>query len=129
MLRVKVLLIAFMFAAVAPLMALQDVPPDVPAPEPINWLQYAALALNAVLIPLAANLLKRLMPQMPPVLKMLLPLVAGSLLTMAEAYLLGVFGVPIDLSLIEQVLLGGGVAGLGAAVAFKHGETHGEAKQ
>ena len=92
--------------------------------DPLNWLMYAALAINAALVPLGADVLKRVWAKMPSALKTILPLVAGSIITAAEVYLLGIFGAEIDLSLIEQVLLGGGVAGLGASVAFSRGSAH-----
>lgn len=89
--------------------------------DSINWLLYAALAINASLVPLAANFVKAYMKKAPTQVKMILPLVAGSLIAMAEGKLLEVFGSPIDLDLIEQALLGAGV-GMGASFGFNAGK-------
>ena len=90
--------------------------------EPINWLSYGALALNAVLIPLLANLLKGLWAQAPSWVKTFIPLIAGSLIVIAEAKLAEFFGAPIDLTLIEQILVGGLGGGTAATVAYKMGK-------
>lgn len=96
-----------------------------PAPptEPMNWLAYGALALNAVLVPLAADALKRVWYKAPSWVKTFVPLVAGSLFMLGEAKLAEFFGVPIDLGLIEQVFLGAG-GGVASTLAFKWGEAH-----
>lgn len=101
--------------------AQEDGPPEV---EPINYLLYAALAINAALVPLAADALKRVWGSLPTIVLTLVPMVAGALIMMAEAALADFFPVPIDLDLIEQILLGG-AGGMASTVAFRFGETHG----
>jgi len=95
--------------------------------DPVNWLHYAALLIGGTLVPLGANLLKRAWKDAPTPLKSLMPLIAGSLIAMAEGALLNLLGEPIDLSLITQILMGSGF-GAAATMAFKMGETHGASK-
>lgn len=96
----------------------QEEPP--PVEEPVNWLAYAAVAVNAVLVPLAVQVLKPLWAKAPAFVKTVVPLVAGSLLTMAGLYLSEVLGAPVDLSPLVELFLGATV-GLGATMTFKMG--------
>lgn len=90
------------------------------APPAVNWLAYAAIAINAVLVPLAVQMLKPIYAVAPVIVKTLVPLVAGSLLTMATAWLSGVLGAAVDLSSLAEIFLGAVVGG-GASMTFKMG--------
>lgn len=95
----------------------EEVPPEV-----VDWMAYAMLALNSLMIPLGADLLKGYVkPIIPSWLMTLLPVVLGSLIALLESKLVEVLGFPVDLSLIEQALLGGG-GGAAATVAYKFGK-------
>lgn len=94
--------------------------------EAINWLHYGAVAINAILIPLGVKLLRPLWAQAPQWLKTFIPVVAGSLIVMAETYLFNVFGEPIDLSellnMLTQSAALGAALGVGASAAYKVGK-------
>lgn len=86
----------------------------------VNWLMYAAIAINAVLVPLTVQVLKPIYAAAPAVVKTLVPLVAGSLLTMATTYLSSVLGATVDLSALAEIFMGA-VVGAGASMTFKMG--------
>ena len=133
--RIVLMLAVMLFAGVA--FAQEAAPAAAPAAkdgvgattnvDPVNWLHYAALLIGGTLVPLGADLLKTAWKKAPPPLKSLMPLIAGSLIAMAEGALLNLIGEPIDLGIITQILMGSG-AGVAATMAFKMGETHGASK-
>ena len=90
--------------------------------EDVNWMGYAALVLNAVLVPLLADVLKPIWAKAPSVLKTIMPVVIGGAAGYAEAWLLTKLGFAVPLDLIVAVFTGGGAA---ASLAFKQGEKKG----
>lgn len=98
-----------------------------PVEPVVDWLTYAMVALNSLMIPLGADLIKGYVrPIIPSWLMSFLPVVLGSLIALAEVKLAELVGFAVDLSLIEQAFLGGG-GGLASTVAFKFGESHARA--
>ena len=83
----------------------------------INWLQYVALAISGVLVPLVVEVLKKYWPSVPNAVKVVTSLMAGSLLASASIYLSTLLGAPVDFSLLEQFLTGGSL-GLAATMGF-----------
>lgn len=114
--RIVLMLAAAMVMCVG--VALAQTPVD--GPPPVNWLAYAAIAINAVLVPLAVQALKPLYAALPAAVKTLIPLVAGSLLTMGSVWLSEKLGAPVDLSALGEIFLGA-VMGAGASMTFKMG--------
>ena len=86
----------------------------------VDWLFYAAMIINSAVIPIAVNFLKPAWAAAPSWLKSFVPVVVGSLLALAEAYLLNI-GLDIDLSLLEAVFMGVG-GGAAATMGFKQGK-------
>lgn len=113
--RIGLMLAAAMMLAVGVVFAQgADTPPAV------NWLMYGAIAINAVLVPAAVQVLKPIYAAAPSVVKTLIPLFAGSLLTMAASFLSARLGAPVDLSALAEIFLGA-VVGAGASMTFKMG--------
>lgn len=115
--RIGFALVAAMVLATGVVFA-QDAPPD-PAPA-VNWLMYAAVAINAVLVPLLVQVVKPLYANAPSFVKTLVPLVAGSFLTMGSAFLSNRLGAPVDLSPLAEIFAGA-LVGLGSTMTFKLG--------
>ena len=95
--------------------------------EVINpYMEFVAILINVILVPLAVRALKPLWQGVPSAIKNLVPLFIGSVLMAGSGYLSSLIGFPVDLSGLEEVFLGA-TLGLGASVGFKIGETHGRA--
>ena len=112
--RLGLMLAAAMFFATGVVLA--QTPVEEPAP--VQWLKYVALAINSVLVPMAVDWLRTVWSKLPSFVHTFVPLVAGSVITMAVSYLSQLLGYPVDLSLLEQFLTGGFV-GLGASMGYK----------
>ena len=88
-----------------------------PPAEPIQLGKYIAMLITGVLVPLAVEGLKKVMPKLPQAVKVILSLVAGAALGFATTALSNWLGVPVDLSALEAVLTGAGLGGI-AAVGY-----------
>jgi len=77
----------------------------------VDWKALLPFIINAILVPIAVQLIKSFLPGLPPQVKQVLALVAGPILTPLAAFLSSLLGAPIDLSLIIAAL-GGGISGL-----------------
>lgn len=117
----RILLLIGLLVAIIALAAPLNAQGEPPLPDPVNWLKYVAIAITAVLVPLLVEALKLAWPMVPQIVKVVAPLVAGSLLATAGSYLTTLLGAPVDFSLLEQFLTGGGV-GLAATVGFTVGK-------
>ena len=92
-----------------------------PAPaEVVNWLAYVAVAINAVLVPAAIQLFKPIWASAPSVLKSIVPLFVGSLLTMGSVWLSTKLGAQVDIGALAQIFVGA-VVGAGSSMTFKMG--------
>lgn len=101
--------------------------PAPPGLETLDWLKYAMLIVNAVLVPLATDVVKVLWARAPGVVKQIVPLFIGAALAAAEAWIAARFGFDVDLSGIGQVILGAG-GGIASSFAFARGDAHGSTK-
>jgi len=77
----------------------------------IDWLALLPFFINAVLVPVAVQIIKGFMPQISPGVKQILALVAGPVLVPVAAWLSSLLGAPIDLTAII-VALGGAISAL-----------------
>ena len=108
--RIGFMLAAAMVLLTGVALAQADSPP--PA---VNWLAYAAIAINAVLVPAAVQLMKPLWAGVPSAIKTLVPLFIGSVLTMGSVYLSEKLGAAVDLSALAEIFMGA-VVGAGIPV-------------
>ena len=114
--RVGLMLAVAMVLLTGVVFAQEEPPPA----EVVNWLAYVAVAINAVLVPAAVQLFKPLWASAPSVLKTIVPLFVGSLLTMGSVWLSTKLGAQVDLSTLAQIFMGA-VVGAGSSMTFKMG--------
>ena len=112
--------LGFMLAAAMVLLTGVVLAQGEPVSPAVNWLAYAAIAINAVLVPAAVQLLKPLWASVPSFVKTLVPLFIGSVLTMGSVYLSEKLGAAVDLSALAEIFMGA-IVGAGASMTFKMG--------
>lgn len=117
----------FIATALLPVLAFaQEEPGPDPEPGP-HWLFYAAVAINSLLIPIAVDLLRPLWKTAPAIVKTIVPVLAGVLLPLAQTFVDGVFPMPIDLNLLDQIWTGA-LMGAAASTGYKFGDRTGLAR-
>ena len=114
--RVGLMLAAAMVLLTGVVFGQEEPPPA----EVVNWLGYLAVTINVVLVPAAVQLFKPLWASAPSVLKTIVPLFVGSLLTMGSVWLSTKLGAQVDLSTLAQIFMGA-VVGAGSSMTFKMG--------
>lgn len=92
-----------------------------PGAGAVDWVQYLALAINTIVVPIATKLLKPLWAMVPSWLKTFVPLVVGSVIMIAQSAFLEWGGHPIDLGMLNEIFVGA-VSGVPATIAYKMGK-------
>jgi hypothetical protein len=77
----------------------------------VDWKALLPFLINAIMVPLAVQLIKKFLPQLSPGAKQILALVAGPILTPVAVWLSSLLGATIDLTLVIMAL-GGAISGL-----------------
>ena len=82
-----------------------------------EWQQILALFINSILVVVAVQLLKQVMPDIPGGIKQILAIVAGPLLLYVQGVISGALGYPIDFGPLIAIFAGG-TSGLAAMGVF-----------